>query len=295
MSVLASSGTVNNPYTLIPTTAPPTPTPTITYTITPSVSGTGGSISPISPQTVNQGDPITFTFTPDSGYSIGTVTVDGTPVSVSGNSYTITNVQADHTISATFSSVSYTITATAGTGGTISPSGSVSVGYGGSQTFTITANSGYSISDVVVDGTHYGAITSYPFTNVQASHTISATFSSISYTITASAGTGGTISPSGSVSVGYGQDKTFTITPTAGYSISDVVVDGVSKGAITELHVHERPGGSYDLGDIQFDQLYHHDNGRLRWHNQPPPPSATRRVWREPDGHDHPEYRVQHQ
>ena len=70
----------------------------------------------------------------------------------------------------------YTITATAGTGGTISPSGAVTVKSGDSVTFTITPNSGYIISDVKVDGKSIGAVTSYTFTNVTANHTIEATF-----------------------------------------------------------------------------------------------------------------------
>jgi hypothetical protein len=71
----------------------------------------------------------------------------------------------------------YTITASAGPGGSISPSGTVVVNKGASQTFTITPNSGYAISAVTVDGSNKGAITTYPFTNVTANHTISATFS----------------------------------------------------------------------------------------------------------------------
>ncbi|WP_310605152.1 InlB B-repeat-containing protein [Anaerosporobacter sp.] len=70
-----------------------------------------------------------------------------------------------------------TITATAETGGTISPSGTVTVDTGDNQTFTITANSGYSISDVKVDNVSVGKLSTYTFNNVTASHTISATFS----------------------------------------------------------------------------------------------------------------------
>ncbi len=70
----------------------------------------------------------------------------------------------------------YTITATAGTGGSISPSGAVSVAAGGSQIFIITPNSNYSISSVTADGVSQGAIASYTFTNVSAGHTISASF-----------------------------------------------------------------------------------------------------------------------
>jgi hypothetical protein len=86
-------------------------------------------------------------------------------------------VTANHTISASFSAISYTLTATAGANGSISPSGSVSVSSGGSQTFTISANSGYNISDVSVDGASVGAVSSYTFSNVCANHTISASFS----------------------------------------------------------------------------------------------------------------------
>ena len=70
----------------------------------------------------------------------------------------------------------YTITASAGTGGTITPSGAVVVAQGANQSFTIAKNTGYVISQVAVDGVNQGAITSYTFTNVQANHTIAATF-----------------------------------------------------------------------------------------------------------------------
>ena len=71
---------------------------------------------------------------------------------------------------------SYTITASAGTGGAISPSGSVAVSKGGSKTFTITPGTGYKISTVSVDGVSKGALTSYTFSSVMAAHTIRATF-----------------------------------------------------------------------------------------------------------------------
>jgi hypothetical protein len=72
----------------------------------------------------------------------------------------------------------YTLTASAGTGGTISPSGGISVQSGGSQTFIITPDSGFKIAVVTVDGVAQGIISSYTFSTVNANHTISATFSS---------------------------------------------------------------------------------------------------------------------
>ena len=81
---------------------------------------------------------------------------------------------------------SYDITATAGEGGTITAEGladgKVSVTEGESATFTITANDGYEVSDVKVDGTSVGKRTSYTFENVTAAHTIEATFAFANYT-----------------------------------------------------------------------------------------------------------------
>ena len=70
----------------------------------------------------------------------------------------------------------YTIKATAGVNGAISPSGSVSVREGGDQTFTITPDKGYAISDVKIDGKSVGAVKSYTFENVSRTHTIEVIF-----------------------------------------------------------------------------------------------------------------------
>jgi murein tripeptide amidase MpaA len=83
------------------------------------------------------------------------------------------------TVTVNPSDVSHTIVATAGQGGSISPAGNIEVIRGENQTFTITANSGYSIADVKVDGKSVGAVNSYTFENVTTHHTISATFKKI--------------------------------------------------------------------------------------------------------------------
>jgi filamentous hemagglutinin family protein len=73
----------------------------------------------------------------------------------------------------------FTITASAGANGTITPSGAVSVVQGGAQSFTIAPADGYAIADVNVDGGSVGAVASYDFTNVTSDHTIVATFQSV--------------------------------------------------------------------------------------------------------------------
>lgn len=70
----------------------------------------------------------------------------------------------------------YTIEATAGAGGSISPSGSVSVREGRDQTFTITPDKGYAVSNVKIDGKSIGAVKSYTFENVSRTHTIDVIF-----------------------------------------------------------------------------------------------------------------------
>ena len=71
----------------------------------------------------------------------------------------------------------YTITATAGTGGSISPTGKVSVTGGDDKTYTITPIEGYEIKDVLVDGVSVGAVGTYTFENIKKAHTITASFS----------------------------------------------------------------------------------------------------------------------
>ena len=197
-----------------------------------AVAGANGSISPSGAVTVPYGGSQTFTITPAAGYRVADVLVDGASVGAV-TAYTFNGVTASHAIEATFVIDTRTITASAGSNGGISPSGAVTVPYGGSQTFAITPAAGYRVADVLVDGVSVGAIPTYTFNGVTASHTIGATFSVDNQTISAVAGANGGISPSGTVTVPYGGSQTFTITPAVGYRVADVLVDGASVGAVT--------------------------------------------------------------
>src|SRR5207247_1909827 len=149
------------------------------------------------------------------------------------STYTFTNVTANHTIVASFATNIETVTASAGAHGGISPAGSVAVVCGSDQSYTITPAACYHVADVLVDGSSVGAVTSYTFTNVTANHTIAASFAVDVETITASAGAHGAISPAGTTSLDCGSNQTFTITPDACYHVADVLVDGVSVGAVS--------------------------------------------------------------
>jgi len=125
------------------------------------------------------------------------------------------------------------VSAIASKGGSISPMGSLNVEYSSSLTFIITPDKGYKISDVKVDGKSVGAVPTYTLQNITSDHTIEAIFEPMTFIITASAGTGGSIAPSGTITINYGDWKTFTIVPDRGYKISDVKVDDIPVGAVS--------------------------------------------------------------
>ncbi|MDY4097455.1 MAG: DUF6273 domain-containing protein [Lachnospiraceae bacterium] len=106
----------------------------------------------------------------------------------------------------------YTITATAGANGTISPNGAVRVTAGGSQTFTISPSSGYVIDSLKVDGLEVTAATSYTFSDINANHTIEAAFKQESQTpvVTVPSIT----TQPGNATVKVGETATFTIAAT---------------------------------------------------------------------------------
>ncbi len=201
-----------------------------TYAITASA-GANGSISPSGAINVNYGASQTFIITPNTGYRIASVTVDGVSQGTPG-SYSFSNVTAAHTIQAAFAVNTYTLTVSkTGTGGgtvTNSPAGtSFNAGTLVSLTAAADANS------VFTGWTGACSGTTNPCTvTMNANAAVTAVFALKTYTLTATAGSGGSISPSGGINVNQGASQTFTITPTTGYRIAGVTVDGVSQGAI---------------------------------------------------------------
>lgn len=122
--------------------------------------------------TLNVGDTVTITYTypvTDADVTLGEVTNN-----VSVTSDKTPGVEGGETTTKVVGG--YTIEASSGANGSIDPVGSVKVAAGTDKTFTITADTGYHISDVKVDGVSVGTVSSYTFKNVKANHTIHATF-----------------------------------------------------------------------------------------------------------------------
>ena len=199
------------------------------FTITAS-SDANGSVTPAGVTTANYGGSQTYTIIPSTGYSVSGVLVDGTSVGAV-STYTFSSVAANHTISATFAVNTYTVTPSTGSGGSISPSTPQTVNYNATTSFTVTPNTGYNIASVTgCGGTLAGNI--YTTGPITGNCIVSATFAIATYTITASSGANGSVAPAGVTTVNYGGNQTYTITPTSGYSVSSVLVDGTSMGAV---------------------------------------------------------------
>ncbi len=204
-----------------------TPEPAaVSYAII-ATAGSNGSITPSSTMVASGGSQ-KFTVTPNTGYT-AFVSIDGSSAMplTNTNIVYIGNVTAPHTITANFVQNTYTITATASSNGTITPT-SASVPYNGSQKFTVTPNTGYT-AYVSIDGSSAMPLTNTNIVdvgNVTASHTLTVNFTLNSYTITATAGNNGVITPV-SANVPYGGNQSFTVTPNPGYT-AHLTLDGVA-------------------------------------------------------------------
>ena len=212
--------------------------------------GSCGTITPSGEVRVECGTDKTFTITSDACHTIKDVIVNGASVGVV-NSYTFEKVDGDiNTIAISCDSnpIVYTINAAAGNGGVISPSGEVPVNCGANQTFTISPNPCYHITDVKADGV---SVSSYEFKNITANHSISADFAKNQCKITSSATppAGGSISPSPYGTVACGEDITFTIKPNPNYQIVDVVTDG-NNSVKANVQMNPDGSGSYTFKNV---------------------------------------------
>ena len=134
-----------------------------------------GTVTPMDTVLVACDDLMTFTFTPDEGWYVQNLVVDGESLGTpSENYYTFANINANHTIEVIFASNVYIITSSIDPidAGNISPYGQAFVNHGEDQTFNIMPFPGYEVIDVEVDGMSVGAVTSYTFYAVTENHTI---------------------------------------------------------------------------------------------------------------------------
>jgi len=151
------------------------------YSLSVEKAGTGSGTVTSSPAGIECGSTCSGTYDAGTSISLSALpsansTFAGWSGGCSGTGTCTVTMNSARTVTATFILKTYAITASAGAGGNISPYGSVPVNYGASKTFTITPNTGYHVTNVVVDGSSAEAVQSYTFYNVTSNHTIGATF-----------------------------------------------------------------------------------------------------------------------
>jgi uncharacterized repeat protein (TIGR02543 family) len=123
----------------------------------------------------------------------------------------------------------WTISASAGPNGSIDPSGSVVVTQGASQSFTLAPDAQYHVADVLVDGASVGAVTSYTFSSVAASHSIAASFAGDPYPLALAVSGSGTATRSpDATAYAYGTSVLAIATPDAGWVFSGWTGDATS-------------------------------------------------------------------
>ena len=224
-----------------------------TYSLTVE-SNDGGTVSPAGVTEHEAGSTVTVSASPCEGFVISDILMDGTSIGT-GPSVDIV-MDGDHIVTVVFTTaapgISYTITATAGSGGHITPSGEVTVAEGDNQTFTITANSSYRVSQVLVDGQ---AVTitnnSYTFENVTENHTISVTFRY--------SGGGGTVDPPATVSsiAVSGEYRTSYLAGEMFDKSGMVVTATYSNGRTAEVTGYTiTPSGALSVDDSQVTVTY---------------------------------------
>ncbi|MHC4498794.1 MAG: InlB B-repeat-containing protein, partial [Planctomycetota bacterium] len=214
----------------------------IQYTISVS-GGPCGVIDPNGPIIVNCGDDPEICVAPDNCCEVHIWYLDGSSVQTGGDCYILRDIRANHTVRVTFKPIQYTIWASAGPGGSVDPNGAIIVNCGDDLQLCATPADCYEVDTWYVDGNSVQPVDGcYTLPNIRGNHTVLVTFKRIQYTISASAGPGGVIDPSGATIVNCGDDLQLCATPADCYVVDTWTVDGNSVQPVA---------GCYTLSDIR--------------------------------------------
>ena len=185
----------------------------------------GGTIEPKGVIKVPQGGQIVFTMTPDLGYKIKQIVVDGELKPIE-NTFTFYNVNSDHTIKVIFELDTFSIIPIPGPNGTITPDTVSMVTCKDIVKYNIIPNTGYRIFRVLIDNEDFGPIPSYTFKDVTENHTIKAEFELDFYQVEITWNEeGGNVQPGGIHVITYRDSLDIILDPFRGYHIERVIIN----------------------------------------------------------------------
>ncbi len=206
-------------------------TETTSYNVTVTC-GTGGSYTLSHQNPIAENTEVTLTVTPESGYVVSSVKVNGSTVSLTENKYTFP-VTGDTAISLTFKTAKYSVTVDCGTNGTYSISHIGTVNAGTEITLTVTPYSGYLVDTVTVNGTAKELTDNVLTFTLSDDAAIVITFKAEAYNVNVTCGEHGSYTLSHQNPVAPNTKVTLTVTPETDYTVDKVLVDGVEK-SLTE-------------------------------------------------------------
>ncbi len=218
---------------------------------------TGGSVT-ASADTFPAGSVVTLMLTPSAGYTLSSLKLNGVDIPLSNvvsNKYSFT-ISADTTVSATFVKT-ITITVQAGKGGTVSINGkevtsTTKVAEGSDVVVSVSPALGYAIESVKLEGNEVTLTNnSFTITAIDSNKKIVAAFKAVTgikqYTITASAGAGGTLTPANVTVVNEGNSITYVISPEAGKEVDTVLVDGQAVSLTNNTYTFSNVAASHTI------------------------------------------------
>lgn len=262
-----SLGPVNSDCTLSVVFEEVQADPTVRHTLTAEVVGGHGAVDPAEPMQVEHGQSALVQFLPDEGYVIDEVLVNGETVTPFADAYLVSAMVEDVRVTVSFRKGTpapqawFSVRADVVSGeGSVSPTAAL-VPMGGRASFSFLPAEGWRVADVRVNGESVGAPSAWTVEHVSADAVVTVAFEQVkdpdvdpdpgdddaTFTVNASSGEHGSISPAGDVTVRKGADAAFAFAPDTGYKVADVIVDGASVGAPT----------AYTLRDVQGNHTVH--------------------------------------
>ena len=222
------------------------------YAVTIESSG-NGTVTPDVSGFITGLDRHTYIFTPDDGYRIKDVIINGESKGAITN-FTFTDVRSDQIVRVEFELIKHVLCIISGENGSVAFAGFDKAGEGTEVNLEITPDealridfipdSGHRVKDVIIDNISLGAISSYTFIDVSGDHTVFVEFEAVNYVIHIICGDNGSVASSDFDKVGEkteahlettgGKALKMDFTPKFGYKVKDVKINGVSIGATNE-------------------------------------------------------------
>ena len=219
------------------------------YTITTTIVGVGDIGQPQSKK-ANHGDDVVYTFTPNAGYHLKQILIDGEEIEITNNqtfNYTFENVTQNHSIFVKFEKDVINITLIVSGNGNVSAkkvsSGSIlertstevtfSVEYEESLTFDFVGDEGYKVGSILVNGATQTSQDSITINTIIDDVEIKVFFVLKTYDLKVIISGSGVTNHGNNIVRNHGESVSYTFTPSTGYEIQKVIVDGEDKGIIT--------------------------------------------------------------